>query len=148
VQSPYFVPDEAIEQALATQALGGVDVRLMMTGVPDKRIAFSAAFSYLDDLVRAGGRVLQYHAGFFHAKSLVIDGQLAVIGTTNFDIRSFLLHDEISLFFFDAEVAEECERIFAADEELCRVIDPAYLDAISGWARMKSAFARLWSRLL
>ena len=85
IQSPYFIPDQGIEDALVAQSLAGVETRLMMTGVPDKRIPWWAAFTYIDDFVRAGGHVFQYRAGFFHPKTMTIDGSVAVIGTTNFD---------------------------------------------------------------
>ena len=78
----------------------------MMTGVPDKKIAWWAAFTYVDDFVEAGGRVSLYEAGFFHPKTMTVDGEIAVIGTTNFDIRSFELHDELSIFFYDRSIAE------------------------------------------
>lgn len=148
VQSPYFVPDEPIEQALITQSLAGVDVRFMMTGVPDKRIAWNAAFSYIDELVAAGGRLYQYDAGFFHAKSMTIDDELAIIGTTNFDIRSFMLHDELSVCFYDATVALHLDALFEADLERCVEIDAEHLAAMSRLGAFGNAFARMWSRLL
>ena len=148
IQSPYFVPDEPIAEALNTQSLAGVEVDFMMTGIPDKKIAWNAAFSYIDDFVEAGGRMHQYMAGFFHAKAMTIDGAVAIIGTTNFDIRSFMLHDELSLFFYDAEVAEEQDRYFAADREKCQVVDHSTYDGFSAARKFSNAFARLWSRLL
>lgn len=148
VQSPYFIPDEAIEQALVTQSFAGVDVRFMMTGVPDKRIAWNAAFSYIDELTEAGGHLLQYEAGFFHAKSLTIDGEFGAIGTTNFDIRSFMLHDELSVYFFDPGVAQHLDELFDADEILCVTVDEHLLEKMTRVGRFGNAVARLWSRLL
>ncbi len=148
VQSPYFVPDEAILEALCTQALAGVDVQFMMTGVPDKKIAWNAAFSYIDELVESGGRMLHYDAGFFHAKAMTVDGELAVVGTTNFDVRSFALHDEISLFFYDAGVAAEQDAIFDADVASCHDIVEEYYQSFGRVRRFNNALARLTSRLL
>lgn len=148
IQSPYFVPDEPIEQALIAQSLAGVDVRLMMAGVPDKRIAWNAAFSYIDELVAAGGRVFQYRAGFFHAKAMTVDGELAVLGTTNFDIRSFMLHDELSVCFFDPAVASHLDVVFDADLAKCAEIDTEALASLTRLGAFGNAFARLWSRLL
>jgi cardiolipin synthase len=148
IQSPYFVPDESVLEALVTQSLAGVDVRLMMTGVPDKRLAWNAAFSYIDELIEADGRMFQYDAGFFHPKAMTIDGQLAVIGTTNFDIRSFMLHDELSLFFFSSEVAAEQDEIFERDVLASHeVLSEVYHD-FGKVQRFRNALARLSSRLL
>ena len=120
----------------------------MMTGVPDKKIAWNAAFSYIDELVEAGGRMLHYDAGFFHAKAMTIDGELAVVGTTNFDVRSFALHDELSLFFYDAGVAAEQDAIFDADVASCHDIVEEYYQSFGRVRRFNNALARLTSRLL
>ena len=148
VQSPYFVPDAGIEDALISQALGGVETRLMMTGVPDKLIPWWAAQTYADDLAEAGGDVLHYQAGFFHPKTLTIDGAVAFIGTTNFDIRSFALHDEISIVFYDQGVAESQDAIFDDDVTRCVALTYEQLRAISRPRRMRNALARLSSRML
>ncbi len=148
IQSPYFIPDQGIEDALVSQSLAGVETRLMMTGVPDKRIPWWAAFTYLDDFVRAGGRVFQYRAGFFHPKTMTIDGSVAVIGTTNFDIRSFELHDELSIVFYDEDVAASQDAIF--EEDLANSAEYTLADAtgISRLQRLRNALARLSSRVL
>lgn len=148
ISSPYFVPDEAIGEALNVQSLTGVDVRFMMTGVPDKYSVWYAAFSYIDELVYAGGRMFQYMDGFFHPKTLTVDGRIAVIGTANFDIRSFALHDELSLFFYDAATARELDELFSQDQAQCREIDSAFYARLHPLLRTRNAFMRLWSRLL
>jgi cardiolipin synthase len=148
VQSPYFVPDQAVADLLNAQALAGVDVRLMMAGAHDKRLPWWAAFSYLDELLEAGGRVLQYRAGFMHAKALTIDGELAAIGTANFDIRSFLLHDELHLFLYDSQVAREQDALFDADASECDEITLEDLARIKPATRLRNAVARLFSRAL
>jgi len=148
IQSPYFVPDGGVEGALIAQSLGGVDVHLMMTGVPDKKIAWWAAFTYIDDLVEAGGKLSLYEAGFFHAKTMTIDGEVAVIGTTNFDIRSFELHDELSVFFYDRSVAEQLDALFEADLSQCAQVTLNDVERLGRRERMRNALARLSSRLL
>ena len=148
IQSPYFVLDEPIQEALVAQALAGVDLQFMMTGVPDKKIAFWAANTYVDDLVESGGCVWQYSAGFFHAKTMTVDGEIAIIGTTNYDIRSFALHDELSVVFYDAEMAAETDATFAEDTARCVEITLADVHSIGRLARMRNALARLSSRLL
>jgi cardiolipin synthase len=146
VQSPYFVPDQSIGDVLTVQSFAGVDVRLMMAGVHDKRLPWWAAFSYLDELVYAGGRALQYQAGFLHAKTLTIDGRLAAVGTANFDNRSFALHDELQIFFFDENVTARFDRLFDEDVTRCRELTAEALVAIGRLARFRNAMARLLSR--
>jgi cardiolipin synthase A/B len=148
VQSPYFVPDEAIQEALVAEALAGVDVQLMITGVPDKKVPWWAAFTYVDDLVGAGARVFHYRAGFFHAKTMTVDGAIAIIGTTNFDIRSFALHDELSVVFYDSAMAAETDAAF--DDDLTRSAEftAADVERVGRLGRMRNALARLSSRLL
>ncbi|MDR3686698.1 MAG: cardiolipin synthase [Coriobacteriia bacterium] len=148
IQSPYFVPDEAIQEALVAQSLAGIDMQLMMTGVPDKRIPWWAAYTYVDDLVEAGCRVFQYGAGFFHAKTMTVDGTIAIIGTTNYDIRSFALHDELSIVFYDQPMAAELDAIFDDDVTRCVEITRADIHSVGRLARMRNAAARLSSRLL
>lgn len=148
LQSPYYVPDQSIADTLEGQALAGVDVRLMMTGVADKRIAWWAAFSYLDELLRAGGAVLQYKAGFFHAKTLTIDGRIAAIGTTNLDIRSFALHDELQVFFYDRDIAARQDALFEADAVRCEELSLENVTRAGRLKRLRNAVARLASRML
>ncbi len=148
IQSPYFVPDQGTIDALVAQSLAGVDIAFMMTGVPDKKIAWWAAFTYIDNLVEAGGRVFQYDAGFFHPKTMTIDGQVAIIGTTNYDIRSFSLHDEVSVVFYDESVAAAQDAIFDEDLAVCHEVSLESMNLIGRVARMRNALARLSSRML
>ncbi len=148
VQSPYYVPDQTIADTLAANAAAGVDVQFMMAGVHDKRLPWWAAFSYLDELVEAGARVYQYEAGFLHSKAVTVDGRLASIGTTNFDIRSFVLHDELQLFFYDEGVAAAQDALFDKDVASCREVTIETLERIGRLARFRNAVARLFSRVL
>jgi cardiolipin synthase len=148
VQSPYFVPDEPILEALVTQALAGVDVEFMMTGVPDKLIAFNAAYSYIDDLTEVGGRMYHYDAGFFHPKTMTIDDEIAVVGTTNFDFRSFALHDELSVFLYDAGAVARLDRLFDADVAKSHLVRYETVMEFGRVRRFANGLARLASRLL
>ncbi len=148
VQSPYFVPDQGVMDALVSQSLARVDVRFMMTGHPDKRLAWWAAFSYLRTFTKASGRAYQYAEGFFHAKALTIDGRIAALGTANFDFRSFMLHDELMIFFYDEGVARAQDAIFEADLERCLVVTADDLHDRGRAFRFRSALARLASRMM
>ena len=96
VTTPYFVPDEATAAALSTAALRGVDVRLLIPRRGDSRLIDLAARSYVPELVAAGVRVYEYGPRFIHAKTIVVDDDLAIVGSANLDNRSFLLNFEVT----------------------------------------------------
>ena len=94
----------------------------MMTGVPDKKIAFYAAHAYYPQLLRAGVKVYLYTAGFLHAKTVTLDDQFSLIGTCNWDIRSFILHDEVVAVFYDETTARHYAEQYERDVEDCREV--------------------------
>ena len=148
IQTPYFVPDEPLLTAMCVAASSGVDVRLMITGRPDKRLPFYAAHAYFDTVVASGVRVFLYEAGFLHAKTVTVDEELAVVGTCNWDIRSLILHDEVVAVFHDPSVTRTCAERYEADLESCREVTQADLDAVGVAARLRNQVCRLFSRLL
>ena len=148
IQSPYFVPDEPLITAMCSAAASGVDVRFMMTGVPDKKIPFYAAHAYYPQLLRAGVKVYQYKAGFLHAKTVTVDDQLSIIGTCNWDIRSIILHDEVSAVFYDRKVATDYAAQYERDIQDCAQITWADLDTFTRGQRFRNSCYRLFSRLL
>jgi cardiolipin synthase len=100
IASPYFIPDEDILNALRVAALSGIDVRLIVPSRPDKRIVFYASRSYFPSLLEAGVKVYEYQKGFLHSKIIIVDHQLASIGTSNMDMRSFHLNFEVNAFLY------------------------------------------------
>jgi cardiolipin synthase len=148
IQSPYFVPDDALNEAIVNAALSGVDVRLMLSGWADKRIAWYAAESYFRPLLEAGGRIFRYRAGFMHAKTMTVDGMLCCIGSMNLDVRSLQLHKELMVWFYDPLLAEEHDRIFEADLEGCEEVTLETLDALTHLQVFRDSAARLVSDLL
>ncbi|UHQ20423.1 cardiolipin synthase [Lysobacter sp. KIS68-7] len=145
--TPYFVPGEAAMMALTSAALAGLDVRLLVPKRSDSVVVTYAARSYFDDLLAAGVRVYEYGPRLLHSKTLLIDEHLAVIGSANFDHRSFRLNFEVSLLFHDARVAGELERTIELDlAHSPRVRDDR---ARPLWrVRLPEALARLVSPLL
>ncbi len=148
IQSPYFVPDKQIYGAMVSAALAGVDLRLMMTGWPDKKIAWYAAYSYFGPLLEAGGRIYLYNKGFFHSKTMSIDGMLLAIGTMNMDIRSLELHKELMVWFLDEDFAGEHDAIFQADLLHCVEYTLVKLDSLSRAQKFRNSALRLASNLL
>jgi cardiolipin synthase len=100
VSTPYLIIDNEIATALRLAALSGVDVRIMMPHVPDKKLVYLISKSYYPELMRAGVKIYEYLPGFMHAKMIVSDDEVAMIGTANLDYRSFYLHFEVSCYLY------------------------------------------------
>jgi cardiolipin synthase len=148
IQSPYFVPDEPLITAMCTAAASGVDVRFMMTGVPDKKIPFYAAQAYYPQLLRAGVKVYQYTAGFLHAKTVTVDDQLSIIGTCNWDIRSIILHDEVVSVFYDEGIATRYAEQYERDIADSALVTMEDILGLTRMVRFRNSVYRLFSRLL
>jgi cardiolipin synthase len=145
LSTPYFVPGEAARMALTSAALRGVDVRLLVPAHSDSRLVTAAARSYFDELQSAGVRVYEYPR-MLHMKALLIDEHVAILGSSNFDNRSFRLNFELCVLFEDAGVAADLQRILAHDLELA---DEVAVPRPMGLpARLFEATARLLSPLL
>ncbi|WP_100399645.1 cardiolipin synthase [Bacillus sp. FJAT-44742] len=100
IASPYFIPDDDILSALKIAALSGIDVRLLMPAKPDKRIVFYASRSYFPELMDAGVKIYEYDRGFMHSKIMIVDHEIASLGTANMDMRSFHLNFEVNAFLY------------------------------------------------
>jgi cardiolipin synthase len=115
--TPYFIPDEPLLQAMQTAALRGVAVHLVVSERGDHPVVSLAQESYYEELLVAGIQIHLYRTNFLHAKHLSIDDSVALIGTSNLDIRSFALNAEVMLMIYDhgvtARLAAEPERYFA-----------------------------------
>ena len=145
IQSPYFVPEVGIYDTMINAALSGVDVRFMMTGVPDKKVPFWAAWTYFRPLLKAGVKIYLYEAGFLHAKTITIDSRATAIGTMNMDTRSLRLHKELMLWMYDEGVAHRQERLFEEDIAVSREVTLMDVDAQSLTVRFRNSFMRLLS---
>ncbi len=139
IQSPYFIPDYSLYDTMIDAALAGVDVRFMMTGVPDKKIPFAAAQTYFKKLLDAGGRIYQYEAGFFHSKTIVVDDEICAVGTMNMDVRSLKLHKELMVWVFDQGFAHQVRDSFVEDMEHCHLVT---MRTCSRWAAWRTSATR------
>lgn len=146
--TPYFVPDDAILTALCTTAQRGVDVRLLVPLRGDSRLIDLAARSYMPELVESGVKVYEYLPRFIHAKTIVIDEDLAIVGTANLDNRSFRLDFELTALAYDRELTTRLAEAFEVDLRDSRAIDAAALAQHSLFRRLGEAGARLLSPLL
>jgi cardiolipin synthase len=147
IQTPYFIPDESISDALRIAALSGVDVRIMIPCKPDHPFVYWATMSFVGDLLDAGVKAYSYENGFIHAKTLVVDGLAASVGSANWDVRSFRLNFEANAFLYDAEFAEKLKQSFLDDIPRCTEITVESYGKRSRWIRAKEQVSRLFSPL-
>lgn len=148
LQTPYFVPDESILESLKMAAQSGVDVRIMIPCMPDHIFVYWATYSYVGELIQSGGRAYIYNNGFLHAKTLMVDGEVASVGSANFDRRSFVLNFEANAIIYDAREARKLEAIFEKDMESCHELTRELYAERSLWIRCKEGVARLLSDIL
>lgn len=148
IQSPYFVPDEAFLHAVQIAASSGVDVRIMTPAVTDHPFVYGANSAYGGDMLAHGGRVFRYEKGFLHAKMLVIDDEVATVGTTNIDVRSFSLNFEINAIVFDADFATACRKLFEEDERNSFEMTKERYTNRTTWTKAREAISRLLSPIL
>ena len=148
IQSPYFIPDYSIYDVMINAALSGIDVRFMMTGIPDKPIALWAAQTYYRKLIEAGARVYLYTAGFLHAKTIVVDGTVSAVGTMNMDQRSLKLHKEMMVWVFDKGFARQVADAFEVDMTNCREVTLDDVLTVGRLKRFRNQAARLFSNVL
>ena len=113
--TPYYIPDESLQNALCVMAKSGVDVRLLVPYKSDSRLVNAASRSYYKELLNAGVRIYRYKKGFIHAKTIAIDDQLSIIGTANLDYRSFDLNFEVNAIIYNSETTHELRQHFEED---------------------------------
>jgi cardiolipin synthase len=148
IQTPYFIPDESMYAALRIAAMSGVDVRLMMPGKPDHKFVYWASISYFEHMLEAGVSCYVYKKGFLHAKTLVVDGEVASVGTANMDIRSFRLNFESNAIIYDSTSAAKLARIFLDDLEHCDQLTLEKYKKRPLSLRFRESIARLLSPIL
>lgn len=148
IQTPYFIPDESIFNALIIAIQSGVEVNIMIPCKPDHPFVYWATYSYVGDMIMAGANCYTYNNGFLHAKGLIIDGKVYSYGTANMDIRSFSLNFEVNAVVYDKEEAQKMEKIFKEDLKYCSNISKDRYSRRKLSIRIKEQFCRLLSPLL
>ena len=144
--TPYFVPGEPGLMALTSAAMRGVDVRLLVPKRSDSAMVSAAARSYFDELIQAGVKIWEYKARMLHSKTLVIDDHCAMIGTANFDNRSFRLNYEVMAVVYGTSLSGPLAAQFETDLKSATAV-PARRPQSFG-RRLGDATARLLSPLL
>lgn len=148
IQSPYFIPDQSFLDAIKIAALGGVDVSIMIPNKPDYPFVYWATYNNVASLLDAGVNIFHYDNGFLHSKTLVIDDEVASVGTTNMDHRSFTLNFEINAFIYDTHIAKELRLAFEKDLEVSYRLTKEIYKQRSLWIKFKEGISRLLSPIL
>lgn len=144
--TPYFVPTEPAIYALTSAALRGLDVRLLVPEKSDSAFVTAAARSYFDELMQAGVKVYEYSASMLHSKTLLVDNNLAIVGTANFDNRSFRLNYEVCAIGYGPSLNAKLEDQFMADLTKSKLVDPRRTQTFV--RKLGDSAARLFSPLL
>ena len=133
--------------ALTSSALGGIDVRLLVPRMSDSRLVTLAARSYYDDLMAAGVKVYEYGPRMLHTKALLVDDASVIVGSANFDHRSFRLNFEVSVLFQDLGLGEQMAKLIAGEFANAPRVRADRLRPLFR-SRLPEALARLMSPLL
>ncbi|MBA3544942.1 MAG: cardiolipin synthase [Nannocystis sp.] len=150
IATPYFVPDDALNLALKTAALRGVDVRVLVP-LPrnnDSKLVSLAARSYYDECLEAGCRIYEYLPGMLHAKYLLVDHTVAAIGSANMDVRSFYINYEVTAMLYDRGVTEQTAEVFRGQLAHALEVRREMRRRLPLAQRLGEAFARMLSPLL
>ncbi len=148
IQTPYFLPTDSLCQAIETAVLGGVDVRLMVSKKSDSAYVDPAAHSYYEDLMEAGLKIYELEGKFIHAKTMVSDDLVSVIGSANMDFRSFESNFEINCYMYDAEIAQQNKKIFLTDMENCKELILEEWQKRSKWKKLLESILRVFAPLM
>jgi len=148
IVSPYFVPDTDIRTALFAARLRGVDVRIMLPDNPDHTLVWLASMAHADAMIQHGIAVYRYTDGFLHQKVVLMDDQIATVGSVNFDNRSFAINFEITLWFTDEKTIAAVEAMLLEDFKACRQISTAEVETRPLPLYLMTQAARLISPVL
>lgn len=141
ITSPYFIPGESLMDALIIAIQSGLDVKILIPGVSDSKMVNAAASAYYTELLRYGAKIYKYNKGFVHAKTMVVDGSLAVVGSANMDYRSFDLNFEVNAMVYSENIARQLTEIFDNDLK-----DSLQIDAETWLNRPK--YIQLWDKMV
>jgi len=148
IVSPYFVPDTDIRTALYAAKLRGVDVRIMLPNEPDHKLVWLASIAHADAMMQHGISIHRYKDGFLHQKVLLMDDQIATVGSVNFDNRSFAINFEITMWFTDPKAILDVETMLVDDFKSCRDVSIEEVRDRPWHMRFMTQAARLLSPVL
>ena len=141
ITSPYFIPGESLMDALIIAIQSGLDVKVLVPGISDSMMVNAAASAYYTELLQYGAKIYKYNKGFVHAKTMVIDDDLAIIGSANMDYRSFDLNFEVNAMVYSKNITKELKEAFENDLK-----ESVQIDAIEWLNRPKHI--HLWEKIV
>lgn len=148
ITTPYLILNESLFMAFRTASLSGVEIQIILPCKADHFMVYWASRSYYEGLLAAGIRIYEYQNGFIHSKILIIDDELASIGTANMDMRSFNQNFELTAMIYDREVVARAQKQFRADLEQSREVIPEEFQQRSVLKRTTESICKLFSPLL
>jgi cardiolipin synthase len=141
ITTPYFVPDEAMLNALCAAAYRGLNTTIVFPARNDSRVVAAASRSYYADLMAAGVKVYEYAGGLLHSKTLTLDGEVTLIGSANMDRRSFDLNYENNILFYGAGLTADVRQRQQQYLARSRLVQP---DEVAAWPMRR----RLWNNTI
>ena len=149
IQSPFFIPDDSLAEALSGAARSGIDVKIMLApDGPDGYFAYRAGFTYAENMAEAGVQIFYYQGDYFHAKTINVDSALCSVGSANMDIRSFAINYELNLLIYDEKTAKKLEQDFVNDLSHCHEFKLKAYKHGNLLGRVRDSLFRLASPLL
>lgn len=148
IMTPYFIVDREFLDSMRYAAERGVEVAMILPGIPDKKVVYYIARTFYPELLEAGIRVYEYVPGFVHAKVFVADDESATVGTVNLDYRSFYHHFECGAYFYENQVVARIEEDFQSTLQKCREVTKEYYRRIPLWQKMVGRIFRLFAPLM
>jgi cardiolipin synthase len=145
ITTPYFIPGSSILDALSIAAISGLKVKLLVPGYSDSKLVNAASKANYNNLLQAGVEIYRYKKGFIHAKTMVCDRKLSIVGTANMDNRSFEYNFEVNAIVYDPVFSEKLSSVFFDDLQHAEKIDPEAWFNRSIWKRLPENLARLLS---
>lgn len=148
IQTPYYIPDESLHEGIKAALLSGVDVTIQIPNKPDHILVYWATYSLVAELLRYGANIQIYDNGFIHAKTLIVDGKVASVGSANFDERSLHLNFEINAVLYDESFVKHLRNTFMETNTQCFQLTQELYEQRSAKIKIKESLARLVSPIL
>jgi cardiolipin synthase len=140
----YFAPNEDLLEAMTDAAQRGVDVRLIVPSFTDSSLVLNATQATYTPLLKSGVKIYELKDALLHAKSVVIDGTVSIVGSANLDMRSFVHNEEVNAIVIDRDVGQRMEQVFEKDQKAARPVDLARWEQRSTWQRFKEFWVSLF----
>ena len=148
ITTPYLILDDALINALCLAAKSDVEVKIITPYIPDKKIVHEITRSYYKVLMESGVQIYEYEPGFIHEKTIIVDGEMATVGTINFDYRSLFLHMENGTFLYQCSCINDMERDFQDTLKSCIAYSYEIVSSISLGKKMWRAILRIIAPLV